>query len=153
MNIVIEGCDGTGKSTLAKFLAETFGLYYWHESAPRSFDEYCQMLKSGGVVFDRFCLGQFVYNEPQDRRMNEEALKTLVQQVFPETKTLLLYVDCPTEEIIKRLIARGEGSTADKADMEKWIKNIRGTYKSILRKCGAEYIEIDGGNGCNIFPI
>lgn len=153
MNIVIEGCDGTGKSTLAKFLAETFGLYYWHESAPRSFAEYEQMLKSGGVVFDRFCFGQFVYNDIQDRKMNEEGLKALVQEVFPATKTLLIYVDCATDEIIRRLIARGEGSNEVRSDMEKWIKNIRGTYKSILRKSGAEYIEVDGGKGCNIFPI
>lgn len=153
MNIVIEGCDGTGKSTLAKFLAERFGLYYWHESAPRSFDEYCQMLKSGGVVFDRFCFGQFVYNEPQDRKMNEQALGALVRDIFPKTNTLLIYVDCSTDEIIKRLIARGEGSSSVRTDMERWIKNIRGTYRSVLKKSGAEYIEIDGGKGCNIFPI
>ena len=153
MNIVIEGCDGTGKSTLAKFLAERFGLYYWHESAPRSFDEYCQMLKAGGVVFDRFCFGQFMYNEIPDRKMNDQALRTLVRDVFPETNTLLIYVDCSTEEIIKRLIARGEGSAAVRPDMEKWIKNIRGTYRAVLRESGAEYIEIDGGKGCNILPI
>lgn len=153
MNIVIEGCDGTGKSTLAKFLADRFGLYYWHESSPRSFDEYCQMLKAGGVVFDRFCFGQFVYNEIPDRKMNDQALRTLVRDVFPETNTLLIYVDCSTEEIIKRLIARGEGSAAVRTDMEKWIKNIRGTYRAVLRESGAEYIEIDGGKGCNIFPI
>lgn len=153
MNIVIEGCDGTGKSTLAKFLAERFGLYYWHESAPRSFDEYCQMLKAGGVVFDRFCFGQFVYNEIPDRKMNDQALRTLVRDIFPETNTLLIYVDCSTEEIIKRLIARGEGSAAVRPDMEKWIKNIRGTYRAVLRESGAEYIEIDGGKGCNILPI
>ena len=153
MNIVIEGCDGTGKSTLAKFLAERFGLYYWHESAPRSFDEYCQMLKSGGVVFDRFCFGQFVYNETQDRKLNDEGLRALVRDIFPATNTLLIYVDCSTEEIIKRLIARGEGSAAVRPDMEKWIKNIRGTYRAVLRESGAEYIEIDGGKGCNILPI
>lgn len=153
MNIVIEGCDGTGKSTLAKFLAERFGLYYWHESAPRSFDEYCQMLKSGGVVFDRFCYGQFVYNEPQDRKMNEQALHKLVTEVFPETGTLLLYIDCSTDEIIKRLIDRGEGDSSVRCDMEKWIKNIRGTYKSIITKSGAEYIQINGGDNICIYPF
>ena len=153
MNIVIEGCDGTGKTTLAKFLAESLGLYYWHESTPRSFGEYESMLKSGGVVFDRFCFGQFVYNEPQDRKMNLEGLKALVKDVFPATNTLLIYVDCSTEEIIKRLIARGEGSSEVRVDMEKWIKNIRGTYKSILNKSGAEYIQINGGDGLCLYPF
>ena len=68
MNIVIEGCDGTGKSTIAKHLCEKLGLKYWHESQQRTFDEYKQMLEysnrwvTGGFVFDRFCFGQFVYN-------------------------------------------------------------------------------------------
>lgn len=153
MNIVIEGCDGTGKSTLAKFLAERFGLFYWHESAPRSFAEYENMLRSGGVVFDRFCFGQFVYNEIQDRKLNDEGLRALVRDIFPATNTLLIYVDCSTEEIIKRLIARGEGSKEARPEMEKWIKNIRGTYRAVLRESGAEYIEINGGEGCHISLI
>ena len=145
MNIVIEGCDGAGKTFLAKFLCERLGMYYWHESTPRSMEEYKQMLVPGGVVFDRFCFGQFVYNTADERKLNVEQLRELCQSVFPQTHTILIYVDAKTEDIINRLIKRGEGSQADYADMEKWIKNIRGTYRQFLREAGAEYIEIDGG--------
>ena len=145
MNIVIEGCDGAGKTFLAKFLCERLGMYYWHESAPRSIEEYKQMLAPGGVVFDRFCFGQFVYNTADERKLSVEQLQELCQHVFPQTHTILIYVDAKTEAIIDRLIKRGEGSQADYADMEKWIKNIRGTYRQFLREAGAEYIEIDGG--------
>lgn len=143
MNIIIEGCDGTGKSTLAKYLCETLGLHYWHESEPRTLAEYQQMLSSGGVCFDRFCFGQFVYNLLEDRKMTEEELATLVAS-FPQTHTLLIYVDAPTEVIVNRMIARGEGAPEIKDEMIRWIKNIRGTYRSVLKQSGARYTEING---------
>lgn len=147
MNIILEGCDGTGKSTIARHLCERFGLQYWHESQPRTFDEYKQMLEYGGFVFDRFCFGQFVYNSTEQQKMSLEELKTLVREVFPATGTVLILVEAHTEPIIERLIARGEGSPEHKEEMTKWIKNIRGGFKSILHRSEAPYIEINGEGG------
>ena len=147
MNIVIEGCDGTGKSTLAKYLCERFNMYYWHESAPRTLEEYKMMLAPGGTVFDRFCLGQFVYNKPEERKMSEEELKILLNEVFPETNTILIYVDCETDKIFMRMVDRGEATKADFQQAEKWIKNIRGTYKGLLDKTGTKYVQFYGGFG------
>lgn len=149
MNIVIEGCDGTGKSSIAKHLCEKLGLQYWHESQPRTFDEYKQMLEYGGFVFDRFCFGQFVYNTENQRKMSFDELKTLVREVFPATETVFIYVDAHTDTIIKRLLQRGEGTEAIMHEMEKYIKNIRGTYRSVLRASEASYIEINGEGGAN----
>lgn len=149
MNIVLEGCDGTGKSTIAKHLCKCLGLHYWHESQPRTFEEYRSMLEYGGFVFDRFCFGQFVYNAPEERKLTPEELKKLVTEVFAKTGTILLYVDAKTDTIINRLIQRGEGNPRYLVEMEKWIKNIRGTYKQVLRDAGAAYIEINGEGGAN----
>lgn len=146
MNIVIEGCDGTGKSTLANYLCERLNLYYWHESAPRTLEEYKQMLTPGGIVFDRFCFGQFIYNSPEERKLTQQELKELIE-FFKQTQTLLIYVDCPTEVIIQRLIDRGEGDPHMKFDMEKWVKNIRGSYTQLFRESGADYITIKGDTG------
>lgn len=146
MNIIIEGCDGTGKTMLAEYLCKQLNMYYWHESNPRTLDEYKQMLKSGGVVFDRFCFGQFVYNTPDQRKMSLEQLQELVQY-FKETATLLIYVNCSSEVIAKRLIARGEGNVDKMTEMIKWIKNIRGTYRQLLQDAKADYIEINGETG------
>ena len=149
MNIVIEGCDGTGKSTIAKHLCERFGLQYWHESHPRNFEEYRHMLEYGGFVFDRFCFGQFVYNTEAERKMSLEELKVLLQEVFPATNTILLYVDAHTDTIIQRLLKRGEGTQEIIPEMTKYIKNIRGTYRSILNRSNAVFIEINGEGGAN----
>lgn len=149
MNIVIEGCDGTGKSTIAKHLCEMLGLQYWHESQPRNLQEYVQMLDYGGFVFDRFCFGQFVYNTPDQRKLTVEELKYLTEKVFPATNTVFLYVDAHTDTIIKRLIERGEGNEKIIPEMTKYIKNIRGTYRSVLRQAGVPYIEINGEGGAN----
>ena len=62
---------------------------------------------------------------------------------------VLLYVEAKTDTIIKRLIQRGEGDPSQKSEMEKWVKNIRGTYRQVLRESGAAYIEINGEGGGN----
>ena len=72
-----------------------------------------------------------------------------MHEVFPKTNTVLLYVDAHTDTIIERLIARGEGSRNIKEKMTKYIKNIRGTYRSVLRQAGVPYIEINGEGGAN----
>ena len=152
MNIIIEGCDGTGKSQVAKHIAETLGMYYWHESQPRTKDEYICMLMSGNIVFDRFCFGQFVYNTPEQRKMTMEELQSLVKS-FKSYNTIVIYVDAHTEAIISRLIARGEGNEEIRDEMVKYIKNIRGTYRSVLRQAGVPYIEINGEGGAKYYEV
>lgn len=65
--IWIEGCDNTGKTTLAKKLAEAFNLDYTHCAKPKTdnpFLEYSDMIDSiqKNSVFDRGYLGEFVYS-------------------------------------------------------------------------------------------
>jgi thymidylate kinase len=64
----IEGTDNTGKTTLAKRLAEEFNLDYTHCAKPKTdnpFNEYADMIDSirEDSVFDRGYLGEFVYSQ------------------------------------------------------------------------------------------
>lgn len=68
--ILVEGADGTGKTTLAQQLADAFGAEYEHVGPPRTdmtpfaeHVEYAFVLarEYGQVVFDRFHLGTFAY--------------------------------------------------------------------------------------------
>lgn len=68
MIIILEGPDGSGKTTLARHLQQEFKLGYWHEG-PTPEDQppvtyYCQKLwsfRNTPVVIDRFALGERVY--------------------------------------------------------------------------------------------
>jgi hypothetical protein len=64
----IEGTDNTGKTTLAKRLAQEFDLNYTHCAKPKTdnpFEEYATMISSikTDSVFDRGYLGEYVYSQ------------------------------------------------------------------------------------------
>lgn len=68
MIIIVEGCDGGGKSTLTAQLMKRFKLQYHHEGPPpadmSSLEHYGSILQAyreKNVVFDRFALGERVY--------------------------------------------------------------------------------------------
>jgi len=66
--IVIEGVDGTGKSTLAKLAVEKFGFEYRHLGVPepgedlfRTYLNHLIEARSKNIVFDRLHLGEVPY--------------------------------------------------------------------------------------------
>jgi len=68
--VIVEGADGTGKTTLAEQLTERFDAEYEHVGPPRTdmspFAEHIEYAfviaqEYGQVVFDRFHLGTFAY--------------------------------------------------------------------------------------------
>jgi energy-coupling factor transporter ATP-binding protein EcfA2 len=68
MIVILEGPDGSGKTTLAKTLQERYGLLYRHEGPPPEdvapLTYYCDILEEhrhDNIVFDRFALGERVY--------------------------------------------------------------------------------------------
>lgn len=63
MRIIIEGADGTGKTTLAKQLADEFDLGLMHISNkdPNDLDFYYQLLRKDDVVYDRNLIGEMIY--------------------------------------------------------------------------------------------
>lgn len=71
MRIIIEGCDGTGKTTLVNGLAKEFNLGKIHISNkdPNDLDFYYQFLRKDDVIFDRNLIGEMIYpnifNRPQ----------------------------------------------------------------------------------------
>lgn len=64
--IVIEGCDKTGKSTLAKNLSDDLGIEVVKFNKPKTgnpYEEYVEFLinLNKDVILDRFNVGEFVY--------------------------------------------------------------------------------------------
>lgn len=72
MKIILEGCDCTGKTTLAKQLCEKYNLYYSHVTSkdPNDFEFYFNTMKTDNIIWDRHLLGEMIYPTVYNRKGN-----------------------------------------------------------------------------------
>lgn len=111
MNIIIEGTDGTGKSTLAKYLQDNFNLKYQHSSneTDNNFDYHFELLDSKeNIVLDRFQLGEIIYPMfTPDREPKITLSQAVMLSRMEDTLTIILYAS-DTSILKDRLHERGE---------------------------------------------
>lgn len=113
MLYILEGCDGSGKTTLAKFLSKILDaeIVHCNQHTPNDllfFNNIINEARSKNIIADRFCYGQFVYQEEKDR-----PLKTLNNLYTLETAMLhagvkVILVTATNEIIRQRLSERNE---------------------------------------------
>jgi len=160
--IIIEGGDGTGKTTLAEELAVQFNAEYEHVGPPRTdmtpfaeHIEYAFVLAEqyGSVVFDRFHLGCFAYGpiwRPENdidgigdfRRADWELFEHLILG-----RCLLILADPGWQEVERNLSGR-DGSQplpeyeSDIAKVTAVYDRFRKAYEfSILDKVLYDYTD------------
>ena len=131
MLIVLEGCDGSGKSTLARKLAFMLDAEIIHctTDTPNTmwfFREIIEMAKTKNIIADRFCYGQFVYQNPEHRQLTESNLYELELDMM-NTGAKVIYVDCNTLTVEERLRERNEVPM-------KPIKELRELYAGVWKK-------------------
>jgi thymidylate kinase len=111
MRIVLDGCDGTGKTTVAEKLANEFGcnvirLTY---GGDRSLKAYFQMMSCDNVVHDRSFISEIIYPkyfsrpsflEPESEKYLWNMIKNLSINMFILTAS--------SETIEKRIKQRGD---------------------------------------------
>lgn len=148
MKIIVEGCDGSGKTTLVKHLAKIFNLEIEHDSTPQDYSHYMQRLNDGkNTIYDRFFLGQFIYNKPEERKLSEDDLDVLIHECHVHGH-VLLYLDTPDKTILTRLKQRSEDEKQkDRAMMEKMgvttLEEFVSTVKSRYAKYTLEFTKIE----------
>ena len=83
MRIILEGVDGAGKTTLAKILADKYGLDICHctQYDAADYNFYKQTLRKENVIWDRHTLGELIYPKVFGRQ----------QQISPEDARLLVH--------------------------------------------------------------
>lgn len=113
MKVILEGCDGTGKTTLAKLLAERYGLDICHctQHDPADYDFYRQTLRKENVVWDRHTLGELIYPDVFGRtpKLSPVEAEKLMKIAKDEgVKMFILSTDIET--IKSRLESRGTES-------------------------------------------
>lgn len=112
MLIVLEGCDGVGKSTIARSLAKVLNARIVHctTTTPNDykfFKEIIDISKTENIIADRFCYGQFVYQAPVERKLSWSQLTQLELDMIG-AGAKVVHVKAPAEEVQRRLAARGE---------------------------------------------
>ena len=108
MLIVLEGIDGVGKTTLANLLSKTYnaGIIHATRETPNDwgwFNGILDLARDRNVIMDRAFWGQFVYQEPDERKLSWELEHRLSQE-----DGKLIYVTATNEDILSRLGARAE---------------------------------------------
>ena len=132
MLIVLEGCDGSGKTTLANKLAAILGAEIIHctTETPNSYDffvDIIEMSKTRNIIADRFCYGQFVYQKREDRPLRDEHNLYDLELEMMNAGVRVIYVDCDTEVMQGRLAQRGEETV-------KPVEKIQLAYANLFEK-------------------
>lgn len=112
MLIILEGCDGAGKSTVAKKLADILNAEIIHCSMfsnndKEFFEKIIDASCNRNIIADRFMYGQFVYQAKEERKLQFTDLYDLETKLLQSGATVVNVV-AGKYEIKDRLSLRGE---------------------------------------------
>lgn len=116
MLFVLEGCDGSGKTTVAKHLKNILPdaeMVHCTTDTPNDFHFFMNLIEAAdnrNIIADRFCYGQFVYQTPEERNLTDSALIELETEMMAHA-VRVIHVTASVDEIENRLAFRGEKTT------------------------------------------
>lgn len=119
--VILEGSDGTGKSTLAGVYAKLHGYDVIHKSAPTTkfFDTeyYFPLLKGSKAVLDRWHIGEAIWPAVFGRESLYDSVGdlTLVHNAILKLGAAVFILVRPERGIVQELERRGEPDEAIEA--------------------------------------
>lgn len=134
MLIILEGCDGTGKTTLAHQLKTVLGGQIVHctTKTPNDYDFFHAIIeasKTQHVIADRFMYGQFVYQNQNERKLTLKQLHTLEAECL-QAGAKVVHVKADNWVIEKRLKARGE-TLINGLTIDEVVKRFESTFNHL----------------------
>lgn len=133
MRIYLDGCDGAGKSTLAKYLSQRFKLdiFCLTKDSEKSIDRYKHLAKIENVVHDRTFLSEVVYPKVFDREnwLSDDDVCELLHESYDDG----IFVVCtaPNDRIKGRIFDRHEFEFQEVMDNLDYINSL---YQELARK-------------------
>lgn len=138
--IILEGVDGSGKTTLAhsimnKFPDLNFKLVHLTKETPNNRNYFESLLLSkDNIIFDRFHIGQFIYQTEEQRKLNGWMsnsdlieLENLINRMKAIVK--IIYVDTPTDTCFNNCKRDSEDHNYTKA----YIDTLKNKYRSFIK--------------------
>lgn len=122
MLFVLEGCDGSGKTTVANHLksilpgAEIIHCTRWTPNDMDFFESIIKAADHRDIIADRFCYGQFIYQDASERNLSSDDL-TRLEVMMMGHNVRVIHVAAPVDEIEDRLTFRGEKTDIPVADI------------------------------------
>jgi dephospho-CoA kinase len=137
-HIILEGCDLTGKTTLANYLSEKLHYPIVKFSSPKNdpYESYVNALMTAQpTIFDRLYIGECVYGPIKRSKSylsNERVME--IETLASQFETFNIYTVDTTENIKERYKERG-----DSYINEDEIESIVSEYEKQIQKSGLNW--------------
>lgn len=148
MLIVLEGCDGTGKSTIAKVLNRILPdsqIVHCTVDTPNDYRFFYNLISFGmsqNIILDRGMYGQFVYQDKEDRKLSNKQLTSLEMEML-RSNAVVIHVTAEERAIVERLNSRSEKTTLP-------IRTIMDKFDEVFSKSILPVVKLDTTNGLSL---
>ncbi len=127
MNIIIEGPEACGKTTLAETIMAKYPYFeYSHSTSktPNDYKYHKDLLDKGFSLCDRFCIGELIYPRIYNResKLNISEVHDLFNQCKINNDIFIILYTSDIEILKNRLINRGELNYLDEIETQnRWF--------------------------------
>ena len=140
MEIIIEGCDGVGKTTLVNKLKKHYNIDSMHITSkdPNNYKFYKQLLKKKDIIYDRHFIGEMIYPSIFNRKqkLSNHKFKKLLK--YCRKHNIKIIILTTSDSIIsQRLYERGN----EHIKILQNIHDINLQFKNIAKKYNIEIID------------
>lgn len=134
MRYILDGCDGTGKTTKANLLAKEYKCDILHLTSwsDKRYGSYIRRLNCfDDVIFDRSFISEYVYSKVFDRysEIDDHALESLIWSAKKLDYHIIIFT-CDPSEIRDRLHIRNDECD----DIINNIEKLNSLYVDVAKK-------------------
>ncbi len=135
MNVILEGLDAAGKTTLAEKLRDKYGMSILHSTAKTRNDLFYHLDLLDyrtNTVFDRFHVGEYVYPKvyKRDVKIDDEGFVQIERRIIDNNDMFIIFIASDMDIVNKRLIVRDEKEyLKEMAAQNKWFTKYAEKFK------------------------